>query len=66
MSDLLFLLMKEYQRLIEIEAEYDQWKKYNPELNGWEYRKQRVSKARLERIGIMVRQTMIDFERKHK
>lgn len=55
--------MQEYQRLMEIEAKYKEWEKENPELMSWHYKGQRVPRARFERIGIMIRQTMIDFER---
>lgn len=63
MNNLLIPLMQEYQRLMEIEAKYEEWEKESPELMPWDYKGQRVSRARFERIGIMIRQTMIDFER---
>lgn len=66
MNDLLIPLMNEYQRLMEIEDKFEKWKRDNPDKKVWEYRGQRVSRARFERIGVMIRQTMIDFERKHK
>lgn len=62
MKDLLIPLMQEYQRLIEIEKKYDEWKSENPDKHKFEYNGQRVSRARFERIGIMIRQTMIDME----
>lgn len=66
MNNLLLLLMQEYQRLMQIENEYEDWKLQNPHKNSWEYNGQRVSKARFERIGVMIRQTMIDYERSRK
>jgi len=63
MTELLIPLMQEYQRLMEIEAKYEKWEKENPKLMPWNYKGQRVSRTRFERIGIMVRQTMIDYER---
>ncbi len=66
MNELLLPLMQEYQRLMEIENKFEEWKKKNPELGSWKYEGQRVSKARFERIGVIIRQTMIDFERNHK
>lgn len=64
MNKLLAPLMEEYQRLMEIEAEYKEWKKEHIELFSWDYKGKRVAKARFERIGVMIRQTMIDYERK--
>jgi len=64
MKELLKLLMAEYQRLMELEEKFREWEENNPELYPWEYSGQRVSKARMERIGIMIRQTMKDFERR--
>lgn len=64
MNNLLNLLMEEYQRLLEVEAKYVEWKEKHPDLYPWNYPGQRVSKTRFERLGIMIRQTMIDFERK--
>ena len=66
MADLLIPLMNEYQRLMEIESKFEEWKRDNPDKRNWEYRGQRVSRARFERIGVMIRQTMIDYEREHK
>lgn len=63
MNDLLIPLMQEYQRLLEIDKEYQEWKKQNPDKGYWHYDGQRVSRARLERIGIMIRQTMVDYEK---
>ena len=62
MKDLLIPLMQEYQRLIEIEKKYDEWKSENPDKNSFKYNGQRISTARFQRIGIMIRQTMIDME----
>lgn len=66
MDKLLIPLMDEYKRLMSVEKEFEEWKQNNPESHTWQYEGQRVSKARFERIGVMIRQTMIDFERKHK
>ena len=63
MNNLLIPLMQEYQRLMEVEAKYEEWRNENPDVYEWNYHGQRVSRARFERIGIMIRQTMIDFER---
>ena len=63
MNELLIPLMQEYQRLMEIENKYEEWKKDSPELMPWDYEGQRIPRARFERIGIMIRQTMIDYER---
>jgi hypothetical protein len=63
LNELLKPLMQEYQRLIDLEAQYQEWKKQNPDKSAWHYKGQRVSKARFERIGVMIRQSMIDFER---
>ena len=65
MKDLLTPLMNEYQRLLEIEKEYDEWQEENPEKHRYHYTGQRVPRARFQRIGIMIRQTMIDMERNH-
>ena len=48
---------------MEVEAKYEEWRNENPDVYEWNYHGQRVSRARFERIGIMIRQTMIDFER---
>mgnify|MGYP001378602508 CR=1 FL=1 len=63
MKELLKLLMAEYQRLMNLEEKFREWQRDNPKLYPWEYKGQRVSRARMERIGIMIRQTMRDYER---
>ena len=65
MNELLIPLIDEYKRLLEIENKYQEWKKSNPDKKFWEYKGQRASRARIERIGIMIRQTMIDYENNH-
>lgn len=66
MKGLLIPLMEEYKRLIEIEEKYLEWKRENPESYSWNYNGQRVSRSRFERIGIMIRQSMVDFEKEAK
>ncbi|MFP7171927.1 hypothetical protein [Terribacillus halophilus] len=63
MVELLNPLMQEYQRLMALEEQYQEWRKQNPDTSAWHYKCQRVSKARFERIGVMIRQSMIDYER---
>jgi len=65
MKKILDTLIQEYQRLMEIEAKYEEWKNQNPDESPWKYKGQRVSRARFERLGIMIRQTMIDYEKNH-
>lgn len=66
MKSLMIPLMEEYKRLIDVEEQFEEWQRNNPEESRWRYNGQRVSKARFERIGVMIRQTMVDFERNHK
>lgn len=65
MKELLVPLMDEYKRLIEVENKYEEWKRNNSDKSSWEYKGQRIPRARFERIGVMIRQTMIDFEKNH-
>ena len=65
MKNILIPLMQEYQRLMEVENKFNDWKKENPELYSWDYKGQRASKAQFERMGIMIRKIMIDYERNY-
>lgn len=64
-KDLLINLMEEYQRLLDIEKKFDEWQKQYPDKHAYEYEGQRIPRARFERLGVMIRQTMIDFENRY-
>lgn len=61
--NLLNELMKEYQRLVNIRKTFDEWIESNPENSKWNYRGEYVSKARLQRLGLVIRETMLDYEK---
>lgn len=63
MDDLLIYLIKEYQRLLEIEGKYHEWKKEYPEKFYLDYEGERVSHARMKRLGVMIREKMIEYEK---
>ncbi len=65
MNEQLFLsaLLHKYQDAINKNKEYDEWEVANPDKRYWEYKGKVVPKAEIKRLGIMIRQTMIDYEK---
>lgn len=66
--ELLTELIKEYQRLLEKREEFNQWAAKHPEIPAydlnWKYRGEIITNERLKRTGLIIRQTMIDTEKK--
>ena len=60
---LLEILMVKYQNAIVKNKAYTQWQKDNPSKYYWMYEGEKVPKAEIQRLGIMIRQTMIDYEK---
>lgn len=62
-NQLLILMIDEYKRLLELDQKRKDWLEDNPEKKSWDYKGQIVSRARLNRIGVTIRQLMIDIEK---
>lgn len=65
-NQLLILMIDEYKRLLEIDQAHKDWIKNNPDKYFGAYRGKTVSRARLNRIGVTIRQMMIDVENESK
>lgn len=61
-NTLLILLLEEYHRLLELDNKRKQWEEENPDKSKYQYKGKTVSSARLKRLGVMIRQMMVDVE----
>lgn len=61
-NTLLILLLEEYHRLLELDNKRKQWEEENPDKSRYQYKEKTVSSARLKRLGVMIRQMMVDVE----
>lgn len=61
-NTLLILLLEEYHRLLELDNKRKQWEEENPDKSRYQYQGKTVSSARLKRLGVMIRQMMVDVE----
>lgn len=59
-------MIDEYKRLLEIDQAHKEWIKDNPDKHWYQYDGKTVSRARLNRIGVTIRQMMIDVEKESK
>lgn len=56
-------LIARYQEAVKINEKYTEWNKDNPDKYPWHYKGEVVPKAKINRLGIMIRQEMIEYEK---
>jgi hypothetical protein len=56
-------LIDEYRALLDAENEYREWRKLNPDTHICYYNRRRPSKAKMNRVRIMLQEEMLELER---